>query len=186
MLADCGASFTSFDLPTGAPTQATQLALNASRTGDGPIVCVNARDVAVNAAVGLDVCQDDAYERWRVIGGSGIGPIVSTGTAANNGTYCLSVASNAEGSPVRDFVQCLLCTADRGVYFPGRFRFLHWRIEPAVDHYCSLRQLRAARLRSEAPRWLDHDWQYASPAQDLNLFLCLLTDFTLLLHCCGR
>ncbi|VDB94234.1 unnamed protein product [Peniophora sp. CBMAI 1063] len=101
LLAACGSERTVFELPTGAPTDPTQLAFGPSRSGaNGPITCVNARNVAVNQAVFLDVCEDDAYERWRVIGGSGIGPVISTGTGAKNGTYCLSAISSTEGSPV--------------------------------------------------------------------------------------
>ncbi|KZV64630.1 hypothetical protein PENSPDRAFT_160410 [Peniophora sp. CONT] len=99
-LTTCGAPGTIFDLPSGAPTESTQLVLSASRSGEGPIVCVNARDVAINNPLRADVCEDDQLERWRIVGGSGTGTIVSTGTSPDVGVSCLSAPTNTQGSPV--------------------------------------------------------------------------------------
>ncbi|VDB94233.1 unnamed protein product [Peniophora sp. CBMAI 1063] len=93
LLTPCGTSRTAFELPSDS--QSTQLAFISS---SGSTSCVNARNVAVNQAVFLDVCEDDAFERWRIVAGLGLGPIVSNG--ATDGTFCLSAPSNTEGSPV--------------------------------------------------------------------------------------
>ncbi|VDB96211.1 unnamed protein product [Peniophora sp. CBMAI 1063] len=99
-LESCGSELTTFDLPGGAPTGPTQLVLNSTISSGEPISCVNARDVAANGAVFLDVCEDDAFERWRVVGGSGTGPIINVGTPADEGTFCLTVATIDAGSPI--------------------------------------------------------------------------------------
>ena len=99
-LETCGSALTTFDLPNGAPTGPTQLVLNGTFSSGGPISCVNARDVAANGEVFLDVCEDDDFEHWRVVGGSGAGPIINVGTPEGEGTFCLTVATIEVGSPV--------------------------------------------------------------------------------------
>ncbi|VDC07837.1 unnamed protein product [Peniophora sp. CBMAI 1063] len=96
-LESCNSALTTFNLPRGAPGTATQLALNATLSGAGPKACASAHGLDVDGTLILDVCQDDAAQRWTVQGETGKGPIVA---GTGSGVYCLTASSTTEGSAI--------------------------------------------------------------------------------------
>ncbi|KZV72979.1 hypothetical protein PENSPDRAFT_663343 [Peniophora sp. CONT] len=102
-LQPCASALTVFNLPRGAPTTPTQLALNDTLSSGGTARCISANGVATFGPLFLDNCQDDQFQRWTVSiedwtveGVSGKGTIVNAGSG--KGTDCLTAADNAEGS----------------------------------------------------------------------------------------